>query len=226
MAVYDTMKELLEDRAGRVVNACRSQNSIAMYTMRLFRRDSVVAIIAPHGGKIEHDTSQIAEKIADVQHNFFAFEGDMRKDNHATLHVTSTEYDAPDIALDLISNCSVVLAIHGAADVRQPDGKPDLTVYVGGRNIPYRTAIQEALDLVAQQLAHCEFRTAIHPNPDLQGEHPLNICNRGNHPDGGVQLEISSSLRKCLCEHDASEPDDLAKFAKAIQSTIDALVRT
>jgi len=226
MAVYNTMKELLEDKAGRVVAACRSQNSVAMHTTRLFRRDSPVAIIAPHGGKIEHDTSQIAEKIAGARYNFFSFEGDMRKDNHATLHVTSTRYDAPDQALDLISNCSFVVAIHGAADIEQANGKPDMTVYIGGRNRPYRSAIQATLDLVAQQSGLGEFRTAIHPNPNLQGENRLNICNRGNHPDGGVQLELSSSLRKHLGEHDANEMDDLAKFSKAIQGVIDALVRS
>jgi phage replication-related protein YjqB (UPF0714/DUF867 family) len=43
------------------------------------------------------------------------------------------------------------------------------------------------------------FTVGVHDNPELQGNDPLNICNRGG-ADGGVQLELSNGFRLGLFE--------------------------
>ena len=49
------------------------------------------AVIAPHGGRIEHGTSQIADAIAGDEHSFYAFEG--LKDLSHDLHISSNRFD-------------------------------------------------------------------------------------------------------------------------------------
>ena len=43
--------------------------------VRIDRPGSTVAILAPHGGRIEAGTSEIAELIAGTEHSLFCFEG-------------------------------------------------------------------------------------------------------------------------------------------------------
>ena len=38
-------------------------------------RKATIAVIAPHGGKIEPGTSEIARKIAGADYSFYSFEG-------------------------------------------------------------------------------------------------------------------------------------------------------
>jgi phage replication-related protein YjqB (UPF0714/DUF867 family) len=68
-------------------------------------------ILAPHGGGIEHDTSDIALAIAGENFNLYLFEGIKAKGN-ADLHVTSTRFDEAS-CLDILSVCDLVVAIHG-----------------------------------------------------------------------------------------------------------------
>jgi phage replication-related protein YjqB (UPF0714/DUF867 family) len=63
-------------------------------------RKARIAIIAPHGGKIEPGTSEIARKIAGADFSFYAFEG-RKKQHNKSLHITSTRFDEP-ICLALI----------------------------------------------------------------------------------------------------------------------------
>jgi phage replication-related protein YjqB (UPF0714/DUF867 family) len=181
-----------------------------MYGIRLLRRDSPVAIIAPHGGKIERCTSEIAEKIAGDAYNFFAFEGKMRRDNWDMLHVTSTSYDEPHCR-NLIATCDIVLAIHGAGDTKAGDR----TVYIGGANREYKAVVKRALD-------DASIPNGVHLNPRLQGTDADNICNRGLNPDGGVQLEISATLRDDIVNPEA--PGKLTEFAAAINVAIQDMI--
>ena len=62
----------------------------------------------------------------------------------------------------------------------------------------------------------------IHGDPDLQGVHPENICNRGRR-GCGVQLELSFGLRSSLTEAAATEGmPTIAMFAAAIRDAIEA----
>ncbi len=81
------------------------------YRIRVRERESGTVIIAPHGGRIERGTSQIAEAVAGNQHTFYAFEGlkSCLKSNRV-LHITSDHFDEPT-ALALITRAERVIAI-------------------------------------------------------------------------------------------------------------------
>src|SRR3984893_12378075 len=93
----------------------------------LCRERSTVAVIAPHGGGIEGRTSEIARLIAGDEHHLYLFEG-LRTtgDNFDCLHLASHRFDEPR-ALDLISGCDTVVAVHGYA-------APGPDVLLGGLN--------------------------------------------------------------------------------------------
>ena len=56
-------------------------------------RDDIV-ILAPHGGKIEPGTSELARAVAGSDIALYLFEGVKPSGNRA-LHVTSTNFDEP-----------------------------------------------------------------------------------------------------------------------------------
>ena len=53
------------------------------------RPGSRVLIIAPHGGRIEVGTSELAALIAADEHNLFSFEGLKPRGHNRELHITS-----------------------------------------------------------------------------------------------------------------------------------------
>ena len=60
------------------------------YEIVALRREcSRVAVIAPHGGRIERRTSDIARDIAAGEFNLYLFEGIRPRDNYRFLHLTS-----------------------------------------------------------------------------------------------------------------------------------------
>jgi phage replication-related protein YjqB (UPF0714/DUF867 family) len=54
----------------------------------------MVAIIAPHGGKIEPGTSEIAAAIAGDDYSLYRFQG-LRDRPREELHITSAKFDEP-----------------------------------------------------------------------------------------------------------------------------------
>jgi phage replication-related protein YjqB (UPF0714/DUF867 family) len=151
------------------------------YSVHVINRErSRVAVIAPHGGRIEGRTSEIARLIAGDDHHLYLFEG-LRTtgDNFDRLHLASHRFDEPR-ALDLISRCDTVVAVHGYA----ADG-PD--VLLGGLN--ERLKRETARALVKFGFS-CQADGHRFPGID-----PRNICNRGRSGEG-VQLELSEKLRK------------------------------
>ena len=141
---------------------------------------SPVAILAPHGGRIEGGTSAVARLIAGTEHGLYLFEGlRAANDNFDHLHLTSHCFDEPR-CLDLISNCDTVIAIHGYA-------APGADVLLGGRDERLKAELAPAL--AAQGLS---VEIDGHAFPGLD---PLNICNRGRSRQG-VQMELSASLRR------------------------------
>jgi phage replication-related protein YjqB (UPF0714/DUF867 family) len=144
------------------------------------RERSGVAVLAPHGGRIEGRTSDIARLIAGDEHRLYLFEG-LRTtgDNFDCLHLASHRFDEPR-ALDLISRCDTVVAVHGYA-------APGPDVLLGGLNERLKRD-------VAQALAESGF-SYLTDGHRFPGKDPRNICNRGRSGEG-LQLELSEGLRK------------------------------
>lgn len=162
-------------------------------------RADPVAVIAPHGGKIEPGTSEIAAAIAGVSYRLYCFEG-LRSRPHRDLHITSTNFDEPS-CLDLISSCRIVIAVHGLRGEEE-------AVHVGGRDRPLR-------DAVNQNLRDAGFEAKIVTTGDHAAVCPNNICNRGLS-GAGVQLELTKALRELLLR----SPPKMAALANPIRSSI------
>lgn len=139
-----------------------------------------IAVVAPHGGRIEGGTSDIARLIAGEEHALYLFEG-LRTtgDNFDRLHLTSHCFDEPR-CLELISACETVVAVHGYA-AHGPD------VLLGGRDQELKARLAPALH--AQGLS---VQLDGHAYPGLD---PRNVCNR-SRSGMGVQIELSAPLRR------------------------------
>ena len=68
------------------------------YRIRLCERNHEVTVVAPHGGRIEPGTSEVAESIAGSDWNKFLFEG-IKPSKNRSLHVTSTRFRHPELDL-------------------------------------------------------------------------------------------------------------------------------
>jgi phage replication-related protein YjqB (UPF0714/DUF867 family) len=168
-------------------------------------RASPVTILAPHGGKIEAGTSEIAASIAGAKYSLYCFEGLMSKNNFRWLHITSASFDEKR-ACELVERSDAVIAVHGRRD-RYRDKVDARTIWLGGRDTRLRDAIGEWL-----KQAHFAVTT----DHDLPGIQPENICNRGR-TKAGVQLEIPRTLR----EEFLKDRSRMRAFAAAVQGAID-----
>jgi phage replication-related protein YjqB (UPF0714/DUF867 family) len=138
-------------------------------------------VVAPHGGGIEPGTSEIAVAIAGEEVSYYAFEG-LKSAGNSDLHITSTRFDEP-MCLTLIAGSDVILTIHGEKSEEDGGG-----VFVGGLDKTLGRRI-------GGELRAKGFVVGKHPDPELQGIEPNNLCNRGKSGKG-VQLEISRSVRE------------------------------
>ena len=158
-----------------------------------------VAILAPHGGKIEFLTSDLARSIAGPDHNCYAFEG-IKRNSNGDLHVTSSNFDEPT-ALELVAGCGVVVTVHGL------DG--DATeVQVGGRD----AILGKRID---RNLREAGFDSRVEAAGRFAGTDPDNICNRGVS-GAGAQIEIKAGLRRAL----EQDPARFAAFVNAVRVAI------
>ena len=142
------------------------------------RRGARVAVIAPHGGRIEPHTSSIAEMISDGAFSLYCFKG-IKAQGNARLHITSHHFDEPE-CLKLTSYHDWVLAIHGCREAGE-------RVLLGGLDKPLIQNLSAALTR-----AGIKAETSGHGYP---GEHPYNICNRGAR-NVGAQFELSMAFRE------------------------------
>ena len=162
------------------------------------RGRSRVAVLAPHGGRIEGRTSEIARLIAGDEHGLYLFEGLRASgDNFDCLHLASHWFDEPR-ALDLVASRDTVVAVHGYA-ASGPD------VLLGGLN-------ERLKEAVAQAIVASGFSCVIDGHR-FPGKHPRNICNRGRSGEG-LQLELSEGLRKA---------GDWSGLAGAVRTVLDDL---
>jgi phage replication-related protein YjqB (UPF0714/DUF867 family) len=142
------------------------------------RPGSRVAIVAPHGGKIERGTSDVAKAIAADDFHLYLLEGIRKSGNYAALHLTSTRFDEPR-CLQLLSVSDHVVTIHGCLG-ETPE------VQIGGLDTELKLRIRGELARSHVRGLIAEGRFAAHQQ--------TNICNRGRRAIG-VQLELSRALR-------------------------------
>jgi len=147
------------------------------YTLSFRNAGSGVTIMAPHGGKIEPRTSDLARRIAGEDYNLYCFEG-IKEKNNACLHITSHRFDEPG-AVKLAAKSEVVVAVHACT------GTAGL-VHIGGLN-------KKLGSMIAGELQDRGIGVS-KDHPRFQGSNPANICNRGA-TGMGVQLEVTRDLR-------------------------------
>ena len=164
------------------------------YTLSFRDTWSRVTIIAPHGGKIEPRTSDLARRIAGENYNFYCFEGIKNKDN-ACLHITSHRFDEPG-AIKLVSKSELVVAVHACT------GTAGL-VHIGGLD-------KKLGGKIAKKLQNRGIGVS-KDHPRFLGSNPNNICNRGA-TGMGVQLEVTRDLRDDL--------DKVKVIAQAVRAAL------
>ena len=169
------------------------------YQIRMNLRDGPVLVMAPHGGKIEPGTAEVAETISGMDHSFYSFEG-FKPDGNNVLHIESHLFDEPH-ALKAVGKADVIVTVHGQLDQK------DEFVMVGGLHTSLCSEIK-------RQLEASGFKTRP-PTEELSGMDPMNICNRGRSKCG-VQLEISRKVRDSL----RTNKDRLRDFAEAVRKAI------
>jgi len=162
-------------------------------------RAASAAVIAPHGGKIEPGTSEMAMAIAGGSYSLYSFEG-LRSRPHRHLHITSTNFDEPR-CLHLIATHKFVVSIHGLRGEHK-------TVDLGGLDIGLR-------DAACQKLKDVGFIAKVVTKGSHAALSERNICNRGQRRIG-VQLELTRGLRIAVLQ----ERTRLAAFAQAIRAAI------
>lgn len=143
----------------------------------LAREGAQVAILAPHGGRMENHTDTIAERVAGSEFSLYCFRSRLGR-GMPNLHITSHRFDDAD-CIALLTRHPWVVALHGCST-------PGERVFLGGRD-------QALVDDVAQGLHRAGLRAEVsgHPYPGL---HPDNICNR-SATGAGLQVEMSLDFR-------------------------------
>lgn len=168
-----------KDKYASFAELCRAEIAGRDYRVHMAPVEaSTVAILAPHGGKIEFLTSRLAGSIAADDHHFYAFEG-LKEEGNADLHITSSRFDEP-LALKLVASCRRVLTIHGL-------GGDETEIHVGGLDHHLR-------DRISADLCSTGFASKVVSSGRYAGVHPQNICNRGRFGKG-VQIEVQFGLR-------------------------------
>jgi phage replication-related protein YjqB (UPF0714/DUF867 family) len=173
------------------------------YRIRTATRHSDILIIAPHGGKIEPGTSEIAEAIASPNFSLFCFEG-LKSRGNRLLHIESHCFNEPN-ALEIVLKSEVIIAVHGQNSRNSP------FVMIGGLNSDLGLLIRDAVEASG-------FRTKP-PTKGTKGCDPANICNRGKS-GAGVQLEVSRNLREAL----KNNGSQLELFATSIRKAIQVYI--
>ncbi len=192
----------MADRYASFAELARHEREGIDYAIESDARSKRFAVIAPHGGAIEPQTTPIARAIASTDLSFYSFTGLREGRPHRDLHITSRNFDEPR-CLALLENVEVAVAIHGRVDIDDP-----VLCYLGGLDVALRDRMRAAL---SQAGFEARFDAQRYP-----GLHPMNICNRGQSRRG-VQIELPRSLRTRL----AADPSHLRRFSDAVRAGLD-----
>jgi Phage-related replication protein len=161
-----------------------------------------VLIIAPHGGRIEPYTTEIAKWIAGEEFAWYSFEGLKDGVDNRKLHITSHNFDEPTL-LHALQQADVVLTIHGLKNSSEE------FLMIGGLDSTFGSDLSIALQQRGFRVKRSEQK--------YSGVRTTNICNRGR-TGKGVQLEISYALRKRIFE----DIDCRIRFVDTIRTVIRA----
>jgi phage replication-related protein YjqB (UPF0714/DUF867 family) len=153
------------------------------YQIRFYLRDERVLIMAPHGGKIERMTSEIAEAIAGDNYSFYSLEG-LKEDGNSLLHIESHLFDEP-LALRVVEKADIVVSVHGQLDHWEE------FIMVGGLNVDLRSEIKRQLEAVG-------FQTRP-PTEGLQGIDPERRSSIGDQSQGTRFSEIGREPPSAIC---------------------------
>ncbi|MFK4307394.1 phage replication-related protein YjqB (UPF0714/DUF867 family) [Bacillus sp. RC242] len=177
------------------------------YRITAKKRNSEILVMAIHGGFIELGTDQVAKKLGEkLGADTYTFEALKPRDNWK-LHIESTLYDEPK-AIEMSGESKSILSIHGYYDEENEN------VYIGGRNKVYRKIMKDSLEEEG-------FSVELAPE-NLRAMNPDNIANR-NGLGEGVQLELSTALRKSFFKNNEFFLDEEAKTTKEFSKFIRAL---
>jgi phage replication-related protein YjqB (UPF0714/DUF867 family) len=121
------------NRYGSFDELRRAEREGVDFRIRVTRREAPVAIIAPHGGKIEPGTSELAEAIAGDDFNLYCF----RRAREATPSGPANFRESQ--CVELVAARDQVVAVHGR------DGMEPQSVEVGGLDTSLRDAICKSL---------------------------------------------------------------------------------
>lgn len=190
----------MRDTYGSVTELQRHRRRGIDYDIEIrLGRNPAAAAIAPHGGRIEPTTSELAAAVAGDEFGYYSFKG-LIPDSFSILHVTSHHFDE-ELCLSFLASHDRVVAVHGLRD------GDDVTI-VGGRDWELREAVTASLNASG-------FATHTAESGAYSAMDPANICNRGR-AGRGVQLELPKALR----DHLRGNPTDLGRYALAVQSAM------
>lgn len=158
------------------------------------RKGSCVLVIAPHGGRIEPRTGEIARAIAGNEISYYLFQGWKKRGENQVLHITSHRFNEQR-GIKTVRSHDIVVAIHGCEHPRE-------RAFIGGLD---DSLIQELVSRLDEAGITVETE-----HPDFKGTHPNNICNRGKS-SAGVQFELSLAFRK---------GKQIKAFIKAVRSVL------
>jgi phage replication-related protein YjqB (UPF0714/DUF867 family) len=144
----------------------------------LVRPGATNVIVAPHGGRIERFTAEIAGAIAGDKYSLYAFVGTKGAANR-DLHITSHLFDEPS-AIRMVRSHRRVVAVHGCKSHLS-------TVLLGGLD-------HEMISVLAATFSKAGIPCKASGHPFL-GRNRHNICNRGSS-NVGVQLELPLVMRQ------------------------------
>ncbi len=171
------------------------------FTIEVENRETRFAVVAPHGGTIEPQTSELTRKIAAADFSFYCFNERKSGKERRSLHITSHRFDEPR-ALKLVASAETVIGIHGCKN----DEGEDL-ILLGGLDTKLLAVIQK--QLIAAE--YCCLTTG-HKFP---ATNPLNICNRGTSRQG-AQIEIPWRMRQLFRD----EPREGQRFAEHVLAAL------
>jgi phage replication-related protein YjqB (UPF0714/DUF867 family) len=168
----------MSDAYGSYQELSRRERNGVDYIIQSKRRDSPFLIMAPHGGKIEKYTTDLARDIAGSEFSFYSFVGN-KDSNNRILHLASHNFDEPK-AVAAAAQAGVVITIHGQRS------EAEELVMLGGLHA-------ELIGRFKRELERSGFLCQ-EPDGNIHGRDPHNLCNRGRS-GMGVQFEISHRLR-------------------------------
>jgi phage replication-related protein YjqB (UPF0714/DUF867 family) len=165
------------------------------YRVTLTKKIKDIGITAYHGGGIEIGSTELMQYIYEKKTtwSWYGFEGLLSADN-SNLHITSTHYDEPR-GMDFVSYVNRAVSLHGASGT-------DPITYIGGMDVITKAFIKSRLE------AKGFVVTSASTESGIAGETVENFVNRP--PKGGVQLEMSTQLRKSFFLN-----DDWSKTARS-----------